>query len=74
MAPPTHTEIANRAYHIWEQEGRPHGRDFDHWLAAEREVSERQPRTPARAAARTAKAKSEKRTASRTRKTRQPSA
>ena len=31
-------EIAKRAYAIWEREGRPHGRDFDHWLKAEREM------------------------------------
>ncbi len=23
------------AYHIWEEEGRPQGRDLDHWLKAE---------------------------------------
>ncbi|WP_159946482.1 DUF2934 domain-containing protein [Rhizobium sp. 18065] len=26
--------IARRAYFHWEQEGRPHGRDGDHWHAA----------------------------------------
>jgi hypothetical protein len=25
-----------RAYHLWEKEGRPHGRALDHWLEAER--------------------------------------
>jgi hypothetical protein len=30
--------IAERAYQIWEREGRPHGRDMDHWLQAEREL------------------------------------
>lgn len=38
MEKASHAEIAKRAYAIWEREGRPHGRDFDHWLAAEREV------------------------------------
>ena len=33
------TEVARRAYEIWEREGRPHGRDRDHWLAAEREIA-----------------------------------
>jgi hypothetical protein len=39
MPQPTQAEIAARAYKIWEQEGRPHGRDFEHWLEAEREIS-----------------------------------
>jgi hypothetical protein len=30
-------DIARRAYEIWERQGRPHGRDFDHWLEAERQ-------------------------------------
>lgn len=30
--------IRDRAYRIWEEEGRPHGRDIDHWIAAEQEV------------------------------------
>lgn len=30
--------IAQRAYEIWEREGRPEGRAFDHWLAAEAEL------------------------------------
>jgi hypothetical protein len=32
-----HDEVRGRAYAIWEAEGRPEGRDFDHWLRAERE-------------------------------------
>lgn len=36
---PDHTaEIAKRAYALWDQEGRPMGRDIDHWLQAEAEV------------------------------------
>ena len=31
--------IRERAYRIWEEENRPHGRDFDHWQQAEREIS-----------------------------------
>jgi hypothetical protein len=31
-------EIAKRAYTIWEVEGRPTGRELDHWLRAETEV------------------------------------
>lgn len=30
--------VAKRAYAIWENEGKPHGRDVDHWLQAEVEV------------------------------------
>lgn len=29
--------VSTRAYDIWEAEGRPEGRDLDHWLQAERE-------------------------------------
>ena len=36
-------EIARRAYTIWEREGRPHGRDFEHWLKAEREIQAEKP-------------------------------
>ncbi len=35
---PDHGEIAKRAYSIWEIEGRPSGKDLDHWLRAEAEV------------------------------------
>lgn len=31
--------IRDRAYQLWEAEGRPHGRDQAHWLAAERELA-----------------------------------
>lgn len=34
--PPTHDEIAARAYAMWEDQGRPEGHDSDIWLAAER--------------------------------------
>jgi hypothetical protein len=38
-------EIAERAYQIFEREGRIDGRDMDHWLQAERELrSEREKR------------------------------
>jgi Iap family predicted aminopeptidase len=30
--------IRERAYHFWEQEGRPEGRHLDHWLQAEQEL------------------------------------
>jgi len=31
--------IRERAYSIWEQEGRPYGRDLDHRLRAEAEIA-----------------------------------
>ena len=30
--------ISERAYHIWESNGRPQGRDSEHWLQAEQEI------------------------------------
>ena len=30
--------VRDRAYEIWEQEGRPSGRERDHWEQAERET------------------------------------
>lgn len=30
-------EIGRRAYMLWEQEGRPHGKDWEHWFKAESE-------------------------------------
>lgn len=33
--PPTDESIASLAYLFWEKEGRPAGRDVDHWLQAE---------------------------------------
>lgn len=31
--------LQQRAYEIWESEGRPNGRDREHWEQAEREVT-----------------------------------
>jgi hypothetical protein len=31
--------IHERAYALWEQDGRPHGRDLEHWLRAVAEIS-----------------------------------
>jgi hypothetical protein len=33
-----HNHIQVRAYFIWEQEGKQHGYDVDHWLRAEAEM------------------------------------
>jgi len=30
--------IAARAYSLWEQQGRPHGRDLELWLQAEKQL------------------------------------
>lgn len=35
---PTHTEIAERAYHLWLEGGCREGSDQEHWLEAEREL------------------------------------
>lgn len=32
-------QIRRRAYEIWEQTGRPDGRDREHWLQAEAEIN-----------------------------------
>ena len=37
-------EIRRRAYELYEQEGRQHGRDREHWLRAEAEVLGRKAR------------------------------
>jgi Protein of unknown function (DUF2934) len=34
-----HERVRRRAYELWESEGRPAGREYDHWLQAEREVA-----------------------------------
>jgi hypothetical protein len=36
---PTADEIAARAHQIWRAEGEPAGRDVEHWLQAERELT-----------------------------------
>ncbi len=32
-------DVARRAYEIFEREGRPEGRDLEHWLMAEAELT-----------------------------------
>ena len=34
-----HELVERRAYELWEREGRPAGREHDHWLQAEREIA-----------------------------------
>jgi hypothetical protein len=38
QATPIEAEIARRAYSLWEEEGRPEGRDLDHWSRAAAEI------------------------------------
>jgi hypothetical protein len=38
---PSHDAIARRAYELYRQRGSEHGRDWDDWLQAERELRER---------------------------------
>ena len=40
--------IRERAHQIWEEEGRPHGRDREHWEQASREILGNQPADTAR--------------------------
>ena len=35
---PASAEVAALAYALWLQEGRPHGRDREHWAEAERQL------------------------------------
>lgn len=44
--------IRERAYEIWVREGRPHGRDAEHWQRAEAEISSESGIAADRAAAR----------------------
>jgi hypothetical protein len=38
---PTHEEIARRAYELYEERGSQHGRDWEDWFQAERELRQR---------------------------------
>ena len=38
MASDDNELIKQRAYAIWEQEGRPHGREAEHWNRAKKEM------------------------------------
>jgi hypothetical protein len=43
MTPDRRAEIAKRAYTLWELEGRPSGRDIEHWLRAEADCAAMEP-------------------------------
>ena len=40
MNTPSHEEVSNRAYELWENYGRPDGRDVEIWFEAERELTQ----------------------------------
>lgn len=40
MADERENRIRERAYRLWEQEGRPHGRDQQHWHQASQDVGQ----------------------------------
>jgi Protein of unknown function (DUF2934) len=40
------SRIRERAYAIWEREGRKHGSDQDHWREAEREIAQEKAEAP----------------------------
>src|SRR3954467_1473088 len=44
MAEERNARIGERAYHIWLEEGQPHGRHDEHWHRAERELIEEENR------------------------------
>jgi hypothetical protein len=47
--PPTRDQIAQRAYEIFVERGRPEGRDQEHWFEAEAQLSapiQQQAKTP----------------------------
>ncbi len=50
-------QVAERAYCIWESEGRPEGRALDHWLRAESDLAVGAPKRRAAKKAGRAKAK-----------------
>ncbi len=39
MQTSSHEQISARAYQLWEEEGRPHGRDIEHWSRAAGELA-----------------------------------
>jgi len=39
MTADLHDQIRQRAFQIWQAEGHPEGRDFEHWLQAEAELN-----------------------------------
>jgi hypothetical protein len=48
MPEPTKTEIELRAYELWEQAGKPRGRDLEFYYAAEQELRNKDKSNPIR--------------------------
>jgi Protein of unknown function (DUF2934) len=48
MAQPTEKEIMKRAYALWEQNGKPEGREDEFWQLAEQELRNEDKRSPSR--------------------------
>ena len=46
MKEPTKEQITSRAYELWEQAGKPEGRDEEFYLQAEKELQEELKREP----------------------------
>ena len=48
MPEPTEKEIPNRAYQIWERNGKPEGRDEEFWHLAQQELRNEDKSSPVR--------------------------
>ena len=48
MTQPTETEIKNRAYEIWERNGKPEGKEDEFWQQAEQELRNEDKASPLR--------------------------
>jgi hypothetical protein len=48
LAQPTEKEIKNRAYEIWERNGRPEGKEDEFWQLAEQELRNEDKSSPVR--------------------------
>ena len=48
MAQPTEKEIMKRAYELWEQNGKPKGREDEFWQLAEQELRNEDKSSPSR--------------------------
>jgi len=48
MTTPSHDDVARRAYELFEERGREPGHDLEHWLDAERQLSQTFPSDPGR--------------------------
>jgi hypothetical protein len=46
MPNPAEDQIRARAHELWEQAGKPQGREDELWLLAEKDLSERTPAQP----------------------------